>query len=44
MWKLPGKLALEYFSGSAATKRLDHDTIINNLFTIVKKKNNGVNI
>ena len=31
---------MEYFSGFAATKRLDHDTIINNLFTIVKRKNN----
>jgi hypothetical protein len=40
MWKLPGKLAVEYFSCFATTKRLDHDTIINNLFTIVKGKNN----
>jgi hypothetical protein len=40
MWKLPGKLTVEYFSGFAATKRLDHDPIINNLFTIVKKENN----
>jgi hypothetical protein len=40
MWKLPGKLAVEYFSGFAATKRLDYGPIINNLFTIVKRKNN----
>jgi len=40
MWKLSGKLAVEYFSGFTATERLDHGTIINNLFTIVKRKNN----
>jgi hypothetical protein len=40
MWKLSGKLAAEYFSGFSATKRLDHRAIINNLFTIVKRKNN----
>ena len=40
MWKLSGKLAVEYFSGFTATKRPDHMTIINNLFTIVKRKNN----
>ena len=40
MWKLSGKLAVEYFSGFTATERLDHGTIVNNLFTIVKRKNN----
>jgi hypothetical protein len=40
MWTLFGKLAVEYFSGFTATERLNHDTIINNLFTIVKRRNN----
>ena len=40
MWKLSGKLAVEYFSGFTATERLNHGSIINNLFTIVKMKNN----
>ena len=40
MRKLSGKSAVEYFSGFTATERLDHGAIINNLFTIVKGKNN----
>jgi len=39
MWKLSGKLAVEYFSGFTATKRPDHLAMINNLFIIVKGKN-----
>jgi hypothetical protein len=38
MWKLLGKLAVEYFSGFTAAERLDHRPIINNLFTIVKRE------
>ncbi len=39
MWKLSGKLPVKYFLGFAATKRLDHGTIVNILFTIVKRYN-----
>ena len=35
-WKLSGELAIEDSLGLSTSKRLDHASIVNNLFTIVK--------